>query len=267
MESILSLPSCQLTIPAQPKKRVRSTSSFLHLLVSYQTGELNEGLNRYSHHLADMLPGQLNYLQAEIETDTGLKTLAGQVGQSCNLVIFDEPTQSLLTSLFFAPPACKAVKYLPTSVLIPRRPRWPLRRILLVTRGQSSDDCAVDWTIALARPSRAMVTVLAVQPALATTQSDLLRMGGVLDWITTSTPLGRQLRDLEFELDNWLIEGKLRFRRGSLENQIQTEVREGDYDLIILAADAPQWWQRRIPGQLVGPLLQWVDRPVLIAKP
>ncbi len=150
---------------------------------------------------------------------------------------------------------------------MPRGPRWPMQRILLVTRGQENDNCAMEWAIRLARPSRAAVTVLAVQPALATAQSDLLQMGGMLDWSTTATPLGRQLRKLEFELDNWLMVGKLRFRRGSLENQIRTEVTEGSYDLIVLAADPAEWWQRRIPGELVEPLLQWADRPVLIAKP
>lgn len=221
-------------------------------------------MDRYIHYLANLLPAQLSFFSNEIETDAGLKTLAAQAGQSCDLVIFDEPTQSLYKSLFFASPGCKAVKYLLTSVLLPRGPRWPIQRILLVTRGQENDNCAVEWTIRLARPSRAAV---AVQPALATAQSDLLQMGGMLDWITTATPLGWQLRNLEFELDNWLVEGKLRFRRGSLENQIRTEVTEGTYDLIVLAADPAEWWQRRIPGELVEPLLQWADRPVLIAKP
>ena len=56
-------------------------------------------------------------------------------------------------------------------------------------------------------------------------------------------------------------------RQGPADWQIKAEVNEGDYDLIVLAADPEDWWTRRILGRLVGPLLGWVDRPVLIAKP
>lgn len=41
----------------------------------------------------------------------------------------------------------------------------------------------------------------------------------------------------------------------------------GDYDLIVMAADSPHWWQRRILGELIKPLLSWTDLPVLITKP
>lgn len=43
--------------------------------------------------------------------------------------------------------------------------------------------------------------------------------------------LGWQLHKWKVELDNRLFLGKLRFRRGWLENQIQDEVKEGDHSL------------------------------------
>src|SRR5574341_1013942 len=152
--------------PKQPGPQARETHSFLRLLVCGQAGRQVNGLEPYTRYLANLLTAQLNYFQDEIETNTSLKNLGEQARQSCDLVIFDEPVQSLFKSLFFAPPGCQAVKYIPTSVLIPRHPRWPLQRILLVTRGQESDDSAVEWAIRLARPSGAAVTVLAVQPAI-----------------------------------------------------------------------------------------------------
>jgi hypothetical protein len=33
-----------------------------------------------------------------------------------------------------------------------------------------------------------------------------------------------------------------------------------------MAADASDWWLRRLLGEVVNPLLHWADRPVLIAK-
>lgn len=234
----------------------------LRLVVSRQAGPPGDTVHAYAQYLSDLLRGQL-----EVQMDGQLPALADEASCDHDLVIFDESNhQSFMERLLTGPAGCRAAQHIPVSVLITRQPHFPLKKILLVTRGQSLDDVAVDWVIRLARPSKAVVTVLAVQPAISGTDSQALHRGGLTNWLGTDTPLGCQLRRIAGQLANWDIEGTLHFRQGSPSSQIQREVLEGEPDLIVVAADSSNWLLRRIPGQLINPLLRWVDRPVLIAK-
>ncbi len=191
-----------------------------------------------------------------------------EAAEGYDLVVFGEPDQSLAERLLSGSADLKASELVRTSLLISRRPRWPLRRMLLITRGYETDDVAVDWAIRLAQPSNAAVTVLAVLPDMPAMCNQAARMQcGLADWLATDTPLGRQLRRIVHRLVNWGTEGTLRFRQGSPDRQIQCEVAAGDYDLILIAADHSSWWLRRLLGELVCPLLRWTDRPVFVAKP
>jgi nucleotide-binding universal stress UspA family protein len=160
-------------------------------------------------------------------------------------------------------PAARA----PASVLIARRPRWPLRRMLLVIRDQSTDDVSVDWIVRLAQPSGATVRVLAlVPPVPAMGDQAVCTPHGLAESLAADTTLGRQIRRIARRLVSWESEGILRFRQGTAESQLQREVAEGDYDLIVIAADPPGQWLRQLLGELASPLLNWTDRPVLIAN-
>lgn len=241
--------------------------SALRLLVYRPATPRADEVQAYAQYLTDLLGGQLSRLEPENGTEVDLADLIEAASGGPELVIFGEPDQSLLERLLSGPTSCKAVERTPTSILMARRPRWPLKRILLVSRGQASDQAAVDWVVRMAQPARAAVTVLAVLPPMSPAMhSQALARYGLSYWLTTDTPLGWQLRQIAGQLVDWEIEGKLRFRQGSPDSQIQNEIAEGDHDLIVIAADSTSWWERRLLGKLVSPLLRWVDRPVLIAK-
>jgi nucleotide-binding universal stress UspA family protein len=238
----------------------------LRLLVYCQASPISDQVQAYAQHLGDLLAGNLTDFQTVAAADITFNDLT-EAARDYNLVIFEEPDQTLIEQLISGPADLKASELMPTSVLIARRPHWPLRRMLLVTRGYETDDVAVDWIIRLAQPSAAFVTVLAVTPDMpAMCNPPVRRPCGLADWLATDTTLGRQMRRIAQRLVNWETEGSLRFRQGSPDQQIQREVIEGDYDLIVIAADDPSWWLRRLLGELIPPLLRCTDRPVLVAK-
>ncbi len=240
----------------------------LRLLVTYQDSPIAEQVQAYAQYLCDLLGGHLNDFQRLAPAGATFDDLVEEAGHSHDLVVFGEPDQSLIERLFSGSADLKASELVPTSVLIARRPRWPLKRMLLITRGHETDDVAVDWIIRLAQPSNAAVTVLAVVPDMPAICDPAARLQcGLADWLATDTTLGQQLRRIAQRLVNWGTESTLRFRQGSPERQIQCELAERDYDLIVIAADHSSWWLRRLLGELVTPLLGWVDRPVLVAKP
>ena len=236
-----------------------------NLLVSHHGSPIAAAVQAYAEYVADLLGSRLRTCPEPGKP--GSVDLFKMTEPHQDLVIFGAPCQSLIRRLLLGSADVQAAMQLPTSVVIARCPRWPLKRVLLVTRGQDLDEVSVRWVIQLASPSRAVVTVLAVQPALSAPDSQALYGQGLASWLETDTPLGRQLRRVSKQVSNWEVEGKLHFRPGLPGWQIKCEVVESDPDLVIIAADPLNWWLRRLMGELVNPLLHWIDRPVLVAKP
>jgi nucleotide-binding universal stress UspA family protein len=242
------------------------TRHALRLLIYHQTSHIADEVQAYAQYLRGILDGDLSYFQTVSGANGSFDDLA-QAWCDHDLVILGEPDQSMVERLSPGPAHLRVAKQVPTSVLIARRPRWPLRRLLLVIRDQEADDIAVDWTARLAQPSGANITVLAIVPQMPAMCNQAAGMQhGLAEWLATDTALGRQMRRIARRLVNWESKGTLRFRQGPPDWQIQCEVSEGDYDLIVIAADPPGHWLRRLLGELVNPLLHRVDRPVLIAK-
>jgi nucleotide-binding universal stress UspA family protein len=243
------------------------TQHNLRLLVHHHASPIADQVQAYAQYLSDLLGGTLTDLGTVPDSDATSDQLDPWMEYDQDLVIYGEPDQSLIERMISGSPGIKAAERVSSSLLVARRPRWPLKRILLVTRGYETDDVAIDWILRLAQPSQAVVTVLAVVPDMPSMYNQAARMQcGVADWLTTDTPLGQQLRRISQRLANWETHSTLRFRQGSPQRQIQCEVTEVDYDLIVIAADHSSWWLRRLTGELVPPLLHWVDRPVLVAK-
>jgi nucleotide-binding universal stress UspA family protein len=243
------------------------TGQPLSLLVYHQASPMPGQIQDFAQHLSDLLGSRLSHFQVASEEDASVDNLAEEAS-GYNLVVFGEPDQPLIQRLLSGSSDLKAAEQMPCSVLIARQPRWPLRHILLIIRGQEMDAAAVDWTIRLARPSNADVTLLAVVPPMpaACSQTAHARYG-LAQWLASDTILGHQMRRTAQQLANWETTGMLRFRQGPTESQIQLEVTEGNYDLIIIAAEPPDYWTRRLSGELVTPLLRHTDRPILVAKP
>jgi nucleotide-binding universal stress UspA family protein len=240
----------------------------LRFLLYHQGDDVPVDVQQYTDYLQGLMHAWVSPFQVKPGHSGSLADVAAA---ACghDLVIFAEPGQSLIKRLLLGPPGCQAAERIPTSVLLARQPRWPIKKILLVTRGQEGiDDRAVDWLIRLVQATSARVTVLGiVLPMPAIYQRAMTHLpNGPAGWLSTDTPLGRQLSQISHRLENWHIDGVLRFREGSPDRQIRREVAYDDYDLVVVAPDPHDWWQRRLLGELVDPLLHWIDRPVLIAK-
>lgn len=239
----------------------------LRLLVYYQASPNPDRVQAYAQCLADLFGGHLTDFSPTTEGDATFDDLI-KAAHSYDLVIFGEPDQTLIQRLLSGAAELKAAEQMPSSVLIAHQPRQKLHHILLIIRGQETDNVAVDWAIRLAQPSQANVTVLAVVAHMPATCDHVTRMQqGIAQWLATDTTLGRQMRRIAQNLASWETRGTLRFRQGPAETQIQREVVEGDHDLIVIAADPSSWWSRRLLGELVTPLLRCTNRPVLVAKP
>jgi nucleotide-binding universal stress UspA family protein len=187
-----------------------------------------------------------------------------------DLVLLGRPDRALVYRLLSAsgPGAGQSrPSGLPFGVLVAQEPRWPLRQILLVVQAERGQESAVDWVVRLAHASGSAVTALGIVPPVPAMYGGRGRLDqGLPALLSSRTALGSRMRQVARSLVTWEIEGVLRLRQGLPEWQIRQEMIAGDYDLIALSTTPQQPVVRRVKGDLVGPLLRWADRPVLVAS-
>ncbi|MBU1660499.1 MAG: hypothetical protein KKD28_03395, partial [Chloroflexi bacterium] len=85
--------------------------------------------------------------------------------------------------------------------------------------------------------------------------------------LSTDTSLGRKIRRVARHLVDQRIESTLRLREEAPFWQVYGEVTEGDYDLVVIAAESHSHLLRYLKDEMDDPLLCWPRCPVLIAKP
>lgn len=242
----------------------------LRMLVYHQDSPIADRVQAYAAYFGELLHGNVDTFSLPNQQSPSLAQLAEAAGCGHDLVIFGEPNQSLLRRLLSGPSGCQAAERIPTSVLIARQPRWPIKKVLFVTRGMAGvDDIAIDWLVRVVRASNAAVTILGVvMPMPVFFQHAITQLPeGAAGWLTTDTPLGHQLQRIDEKLSSRNIQSRLRFRDGTPEQQILREVAHDAYDLLVLADDPHNWWERRLVGSLIDPLLRKIHRPVLVVKP
>lgn len=152
---------------------------------------------------------------------------------------------------------------LPGSILFARQPRWPVRRVLFVVRDHEYDPAALSWVEKLAASGRAAVTLLPVSalPGWGRREDVLPR---AWDALATDTDEGMALHRYAERLRARGIHGAISWRAGSSLDQVRREARATGHDLIVIGAEPAGG--RRSLGGFIGSLLQWADRPVLVAR-
>ncbi|MGD2165100.1 MAG: universal stress protein, partial [Anaerolineae bacterium] len=233
------------------------------LLTLASPGGGSDEFARYVEYLKDLLGGNLRCISDE----ASVATLIEETGQECELVIVAMSGDAGSKGLFSRSFDAVALTGSSASVLLARRPSWPLRGILLVIQGEAWDEEATDWTLRLAEPSGASVTALAVVPPVPAMYHGLARMeGGLAELLAGDTPLGGEMRRVARRLVDRGVEGTLRLRQGSPEWEIRRELVDGQSDLLVIGGASRSGVRRLVLGDLAASLTRVVDRPMLVAR-
>jgi len=138
---------------------------------------------------------------------------------------------------------------------------------LLIVRADQTDWAALPWIEQLAQPGRTRVSILPIVPPwprLHRASEYAQPTPEVL--LAPNTVSGAMLEQFVHRLHRQQLPTTLALSRGEPDLRIREEVAAGDPDLIVIAAESHSRWVRWFQGELVRPLLHWVDCPLLIAK-
>jgi hypothetical protein len=238
----------------------------LHLLSWAPPDSIGAVVKTYAQTFSAMLDARHNEFETQMTGNAAYKALSEETElTSADMVIYRAPRQSLLKEIIGIAEENRLIDLLPVSSLLVYGFRWPIRNILLVIRNDDTDETSLSWTLNIAKPCSAYVTVLPitipVPPVYADIQPDVPTL------LTVDYPLGHKMLQVSRRLVDWEIEGTIRLRNELPNEQIRCEAHEGNHDLIVIAEEPQSLLKRRLIGELITPLLTWADRPLLIAKP
>jgi nucleotide-binding universal stress UspA family protein len=223
-----------------------------------------DGVSAYARYFNHLVNGQLyphmpDWQEGSMRADEN------------DLVIVDSPlptTSERILSILR--PWASNVKATPetqeTSVLYVRQPRWPIKSILLIVRGRLEDEIAIGWMLRVARASQAHVYNLAIIPDIPALYN---RYGHIPtrmeDLVAVDSISGYQLRGMMKLMAKYGIEGHFNLVQSSPNQKMLEITKATNCDLAIIAAESRGKLVRMWLGELVKPLLQRIDCPLLVA--
>lgn len=185
-----------------------------------------------------------------------------------DLLILGESDLSWRDRLFGSAAVRQAGGFLGNSVLLARQPRWPLRHLLVILRGQPEDETAVTWAIRLAKAAGATIALLPIIPAQPGYYNRSSQVQAPLDVLLSADSLtGRCLQRQLLRLAQEGVSGYVQTQAGPPAQQIEQAMQIDQPDLILIAEEIGDRFLRVWLGELVRPLLRATDRPVLVAHP
>jgi hypothetical protein len=157
------------------------------------------------------------------------------------------------------------------AVLTVCRPRWPLRRLLVIVRGDRVDELALAWAARLARPARpggaAVAALMVAAPSPGAPGRHELAEEGIASLLLATSAAGHKMKRIASRLADLRLDSALHLRQGLPERAIHDELAAGDYDLVIAGIAERGWeaqWRLR---PLLGTLLVDLRCPLLIVFP
>ena len=217
-----------------------------HILTWSARPELAPVVRRTAVMIANCLPTAVPVSDAGCAAMPSVLSVAGETHPA--LTIIAPPVAHPMTDL---------LRDASTPLLLIRGSYRPLARVLVVVRGFASDSHLLELAAPVLHKLGAQIVLLPVNDRSERPMDHLLCGDG---------PARQHLESLLQILEKQQVDVSVHVRTGDPAAQIVAELRQGDYDLLAIAAEAS--------GQFVAHILEGADRaavctdrPVFILKP
>ncbi|HIE38369.1 MAG TPA: universal stress protein [Anaerolineales bacterium] len=186
-----------------------------------------------------------------------------------NLVVVGASQGSPLTQRLLGSVTLQIIRRAPISVLVVRRAGPHLERVLICTGGLDVAEPVIEAGSRLAEAAHARAALLHVISPVPSMYTGLDEIEETLpELLQTDTPTARHLRSGAEILARHRVSAELKLRYGVAADEILSEAREGDYDLVVIGASGTAG---RLRGWLLGDVTRQVvehaPRSVLVVRP
>lgn len=240
------------------------------------------------HRAVEIVHSQLDTVRTAVRVGHPATEIVREAEQGhYDLVIVGErPNRNLVSRFLAGSTAVRVVEHAPCPVIVAKGTIRPITRILLCDSGSG------DPSVSLPSPPQARFRALpSVLRRFADLRVDLLQgteeivVLHVMSQMSAGPGVrGKQLRgDTEELIEERTPEGELlhrdvgtltalgiraipRVRHGLVVEEILDEVRDRDYDLVVIGAYRGEGWQRILLDDLTHRLIVELDRPVLVVR-
>lgn len=217
--------------------------------------EQDEFAESYTRYLAELLDAARDETFVLPEEPGSLKELCGAIhARQPDLLALQASHPSRVMRRILRETADPDRPQLSSFLAVPPRPKWPIKRILLVLPdSKTKSDLAVGWTEKLAGPGNISVTVLPVLPQVPLCYGSFLHNN--LDAILAGTDqMGQKLRQIAKRFKGENIRGVYKLRDGDPVSQIRDEIYTSQPDLIVMPSclhpGCKTWLNADLPGML-----------------
>lgn len=224
--------------------------------------------------LFEQVTGKLQLEEEKIEVKSGdIVSILSEEFRAQNYdlaIVYPFRTHSRFTRFLHRSTPVQTVQVATCPVLFAKGYLRPIQRILVCDSGGQESKPLSKYTSELAQflSLDEEITILHVMsqitagPGVRGTQ---LRMEAD-ELIETKTPEGSILEQDIKIIESSGIHPTAKVRHGIVEDEILTEARAGDYDLVVIGAHRSQGWQRFLLDDLARKIMFHLDRPVLVVK-
>ncbi len=171
------------------------------------------------------------------------------------------------TRFLLGPTVARVVKYARTSVLIVKGARKTISRVLVCTAAPGEKaEMKVARAAKVARALNARATILHVFdeiPLLDIEDREMMFLSGTPE---AGTPEAEHLKRCLSILAKEDVKGEAKFRYGLVEDEVLEEVREGDYDLVVIGAHAALGVEKYLLGDVATRVVEHARVPVMVVR-
>lgn len=183
------------------------------------------------------------------------------------LVVGEQQVHRLITRLRGSVSA-RLARQAPCSTLIVKGPVRPCRRVLLCDSGvePALSERFVSGPLGQLLAGEIDLTVLHVMSQIpATTLVDTTPLEADAETLMElGAPEGEWLEQAIARLQPRCARVRAKVRHGLVVDEILTEAREGDYDLVVIGAHREHGWQRFLLDDIANDIITQIDRSVLV---
>lgn len=228
----------------------------------------------------DGLRAGLEALGAELHASgaqCGLKIRHGHAAEqildeaetwSAELIVVGQIGQRGLTRFLMGSTATRIVQYAPCSVLLVKTQRAGLRKILVCTAGGQPGLRDVAMAGHVAQHAQAAVTVLHVMSQVPLSDAAYLPdlAASADDLMARHSREGLHLQAALEQLRNLAPGSTAKVRHGFVVDEILAELRDGDYDLLVVGAHVARGLNRWLLDDVTAHLIEEATTPVLVVR-